>query len=1160
MDMVPHGIQECDTDGVITLSSPAHAEMHGYEDGELVGKCVWELLDDAAEQDELRAHLALLVGEQPPSRPRPYFCKGRTKDGCTFDVQFDWAFRRDEEGNVTGLISVVTDVTERMRAEKILRENEERARLIIEVCPVALWVANTRGDVLDVNSAWTELTGYTREEAQSEDFNWQKLTPQKFRDLDLQAIGEIKRTGTHTPFEKEIVRKDGRKVPVFVGAMFLNEEEEVGVGFLVDLTARIQAEEKLRESDERFRQIAENINDVFWLWDCEKKNMYVSPAFQRIWGRSPQSVRQQPSTWEDSLHPEDRARVLKSVEEGMRGEVYDIEYRINRPDGSIRWIWDRAEPIRDAQGKLFRVAGIAEDITERKNAEQALKRAHDELEHRVEERTAELAKLNRTLSEEIEVRKRTEQELNLSDVIMKNMAEGVCLVRASDGVLVFTNPRFDELFGYETGELIGRHTEILNAPGEKTPQETADHILRDLQETGTWSGEVENIRKDGMLIWTHSSVSTFEHPTHGTVRVAVVEDITERRAAETALFQSEKRLRDILDSLFAFVGMYTTEGILVEANRAPLEAAGLKKEDVIGQPFWDTYWWSYSSEVQDQLKEALGRAANGETVRYDVPVRVADDVLIEIDVTFGPLYDSAGNISQLLGFAVDISDRKRAEVALRESEEKHRTLAENSQDHIMRYDREHRHTYANAAALRVSGKTAAEYLGKTHREMGFPDDLCDLWETAINRVFATGKPQGEVFEWNGVDGAAIYDWRLFPELNREGDVVTVLGVSRDITERKQAEDDLRQSEENFRRLIDDLPVGLAIVQDQRHVFINKRVEDYTGYSREELMSMIPGQLIERDFKQQRERMFDESSQQDITFRDEVRLTHKDGRTRWIDFSVIPIKYDRQPATLVVAFDLTERKLAEEELRQNREKLAHISRLSTMGEMATGLAHEINQPLAAIVNYCFVGEQTLARAEAVDPETLRELFQDISEQALRAGEIIRRLRSLVGKTAPVRSRVDVAGPIQEVLQLLASDLRQSEVRLEQKIEPSIPAVRIDDVQIQQVLVNLIRNALDAMSETERDLRSLTIIVSRSEKDMVEVAVSDTGKGVSSEAESQVFDAFFSTKAEGMGMGLAISRTILESHGGRLWLTPNADRGVTFRFTLPIARKDIRDVSE
>ena len=173
--------------------------------------------------------------------------------------------------------------------------------------------------------------------------------------------------------------------------------------------------------------------------------------------------------------------------------------------------------------------------------------------------------------------------------------------------------------------------------------------------------------------------------------------------------------------------------------------------------------------------------------------------------------------------------------------------------------------------------------------------------------------------------------------------------------------------------------------------------------------------------------------------------------------------------------------------------------------------------------------------------------------MRSGEIIRRLRGLVGKRTPVRTSVNVSEPVQEVLRLLESDLRQNEVRVEQQTDHSDHVVMIDEIQIQQVLVNLIRNALDAMSQTERDQRTLKITTSRTADDLIKVSVCDTGKGIPVESADQVFDAFFSNKSEGMGMGLAISRSIIESHGGRLWMTPNIDRGVTFHFTLPIAKE-------
>ncbi|MBT6496023.1 MAG: PAS domain-containing protein, partial [Planctomycetaceae bacterium] len=258
--------------------------------------------------------------------------------------------------------------------------------------------------------------------------------------------------------------------------------------------------------------------------------------------------------------------------------------------------------------------------------------------------------------------------------------------------------------------------------------------------------------------------------------------------------------------------------------------------------------------------------------------------------------------------------------------------------------------------------------------------------------------------------------------------------------------------------------------------------------------------------------------------------------------------------LGVNFDFTERKRAEEEVRQLQESLAHVTRISVMGEMATGLAHELNQPLAAISTFCHVG-QALAETESADLEKLRELFEKSERQAIRAGEIIRRLRVLVGKRDSVRSPVDVIEVIEEVLHLLETDLRQSEVEIDQNQQTnhSDDVVIIDEIEIQQVLVNLIRNASDAMSAMDRGQRTLKITTAQTADDLIEIAVCDAGNGVPPEQQDQIFDAFFTTKSSGMGMGLAISRTIIESHGGRLWMTPNSGRGVTFHLTLPIAKE-------
>jgi PAS domain S-box-containing protein len=384
-------------------------------------------------------------------------------------------------------------------------------------------------------------------------------------------------------------------------------------------------------------------------------------------------------------------------------------------------------------------------------------------------------------------RKAIEDSLKLSAEIMENMAEGVNLVRISDGVIVFTNPTFDKIFGYGPSELIGRHVTILNAAGEKSPEETAAEIIRGAEGQEGWSGNVFNVRKDGTTFWTSASVSRFTHPQYGEVWVSVQQDISGRRCAQQALRQSEKRLRDILDGLFGFVGLFATDGILVEANHAPLEVAGLKKEDVIGKPCWETYWWSYSTEVQDQLRDALRCAANGETVRYDVPVRIADDQFIEIDVMFGPLFDADGEISQLLGFAVDVTERKQAEAALVESEGRLNLAVRGTSDGLWDRDIETGGVYWSPRFKELLGYREDEIEATADRfqELLHSQDKADVLE-AVRLHLEENQPYDIEFRLRGKNGG--YRWfqsRGEALRNENGRPYRMAGSIRDITERKR---------------------------------------------------------------------------------------------------------------------------------------------------------------------------------------------------------------------------------------------------------------------------------------------------------------------------------------------------------------------------------------
>jgi len=249
-------------------------------------------------------------------------------------------------------------------------------------------------------------------------------------------------------------------------------------------------------------------------------------------------------------------------------------------------------------------------------------------------------------------------------------------------------------------------------------------------------------------------------------------------------------------------------------------------------------------------------------------------------------------------------------------------------------------------------------------------------------------------------------------------------------------------------------------------------------------------------------------------------------------------------------DITDRRRAEDDARVLQERLTHFSRLSTMGEMAAGLAHEINQPLSAIATYARACQRLLAQPDSDASDVLAALEQ-INAQALRAGEVIRRLRNFVKNREVKREPVDCARLLEDLSTLAETDARLHNIRLRLDCVESLPTVYADPIQLQQVVLNLVRNAIDAMADAPEDRREVLLSTRLGEDGEVEITVADRGSGLAPEATEHLFNPFFTTKASGTGLGLAISRSIVRAHGGRLWHTPNDGCGVRFHFTLPVS---------
>lgn len=368
-------------------------------------------------------------------------------------------------------------------------------------------------------------------------------------------------------------------------------------------------------------------------------------------------------------------------------------------------------------------------------------------------------------------------------------------------------------------------------------------------------------------------------------------------------------------------------------------------------------------------------------------------------------------------------------------------------------------------------------------------------------------------------------------------------------------EELSESEKRYRSLIDNLK-DVVFETDAAGLctFLNPAWVEITGFGIEESLGKPLFDFIHPDDRQLNAERFRYviERRDGYSCNHEARFLRKQGGFCWLQVYAHPVLDDSATVTGISGTlkDVTARHQMEEQLRQHQAELAHVSRLSTMGEMAAGLAHELNQPLAAIVNYTQGCVRRLGSRGEMDVRALQMAMEEVSAQAARAGEIIRRLRDFVRKGEIKQSTVDINTLITVALNLVQPEARHQGINVQLELAQQLPPVSVDPIQIEQVIVNLARNAIEAMSGVDWPMRGLSIRSSLTENGMIEVALRDTGEGLAEELLKQLFYPFFTTKAAGLGMGLNISRSIIEAHQGRLWATQNPDCGMTFHFTLPV----------
>ncbi|MGY4572033.1 PAS domain S-box-containing protein [Bradyrhizobium sp. USDA 3256] len=440
-----------------------------------------------------------------------------------------------------------------------------------------------------------------------------------------------------------------------------------------------------------------------------------------------------------------------------------------------------------------------------------------------------------------------------------------------------------------------------------------------------------------------------------------------------------------------------------------------------------------------------------------------------------------------------------------------------------------------------------------------PDDVAATIST-WRRAVETGEPYEVESRHRRSDG--VYRWfnvRGFPLRDKDGDIVRWCVLQIDVEERKRAEEALRANERNLNLIINTIPALVWSARaDGSADFFNQHYVDYVGLSMEQIQGSGWTAALHPDDRGGVAHAWQSFMASRQAGEKEARLRRFDGIYRWFLFSANPLR-DRSGNVIKwfgINTDIEDRKRAEEQLRDTQTKLAHMARMTTMSELTASIAHEVNQPLSGIVT----NANTCLRMLAADPpnvvgalETVRRTLRDGN----RASDIIGRLRSLFNRKAPVARPVDLNEATREVLPLLLNRIHRDGVSLRLEFAEDLQLVAGDRVQLQQVILNLLHNAMDAMSVINDRPRTLTIKTERDQSNWIRLSVQDSGHGFEVEAVEKLFDAFYTTKDDGMGIGLSVSRSIIENHHGRIWASLNEGAGATFSFSLPRSAESISD---
>jgi PAS domain S-box-containing protein len=1155
----PECVKTVAPDGMLLAMNPTGLRMiEAASLKEVVGRSVMPLIHSDDRSAFWEAHCAAVNGSASALQFRVIGLKGQLRWMDTHSVPL-----RESGGTITAVLSVTRDITERKKLERASQDQRDRLRLAMDIAGLAIWDWNILTNQVIWSDNCEQVKGLPAGSFEGTFEVYQRLVhpedlPGLHADIECALRGQ---KPYHT--EHRIVPPTGEVQWIEGNGVVYRDELDRPirmVGTVRNITDRKRAEQTLRLSEERYARATAVGQVGVWELDVRAGTYYGDRNLKAMFGYQVDELSADPYAWLNLVHPDDQSIAMGHWQRIVSREAdgYQYELRMVRKDGTVIWTDVRGHAVRDRDGQVTQLIGATVDITDRKRMEDALRASEEHLR------------------------------------ILYDDNPSMYFTVAPDGTILSVNCFGAQQLGYHSDELIGGRVFDIVFEDDKA------FVLHELTQafagtTGSIKSlEFRKITKEGAIIWVRERLRIVRAEEVGPVALIVCEDISARKKIEEVLAEREEHLRLFIEHSPVALAMLDQDMRYLAISQRWRVDYHLGDQPLIGRSHYEVFpeipeWWK--AIHRRCLAGAVESCAEDPFVRLDGRTEWSRWEI-------RPWLRSEGTVGGIVIFSEDITARKQAEAAARESEERFALSARATNDGIWDWniltgaqywsDR-HRElfglessdfvtTYTSWMAL-VHQDDADRVHQTTRRHLDtrepydvevrvrmkdggyrwFRDRGQAVWDAAGRPIRMVGSISDITEQRNAEQALRDAHAELEQRVAERTEQLALMNQSlqEEIVERTKAEEAIRESELRYKLLTEATFDGIAIHDQEVLLEVNPGLERMFGYQ--------PGELIGRSIldliAEESLGMVAANMRDGVNGPYEAMGRRKDGSIFPGEVVVRPYWYRGKEVRLVAGRDITERKHLEAERSRHTEELerqivertaeiatlesqrAQTERLAALGRLAAGVAHEINNPIAGIKNAFELVKQ------AVDPAHAQyEFVGMVDREIVRVSSIVQNMYQLYRRESGKVETVDLRTMIGDIEALFAKQLQQRQLRLVVEAEFGFDKLDVPRSDLLQVLLNLLNNAMDCSSEGA----AITMTI-REEAEAIRIALADQGSGISPEILPHIFDPFFTTKTEGeqkgMGLGLSISQSLVNAMGGRIDVRTQLGHGSTFSVLLP-----------